>query len=127
MRRGKVRNGWLFAGAVVALAATIPGAAQQASSFLTGVNPRQIKTAKVDVSKAMKSMNINNALRPAPKPGFFNMSKIFPKNNLAGYPPIRAQPTVLDKKKNIFQPNPIVGKNLFDSPIKSTKTKPKPK
>jgi hypothetical protein len=52
------------------MALVLPGLAQQpagqpdANSFFTGVNPRNIKTTKVDTTRAMRGSSISRAMQP---------------------------------------------------------------
>lgn len=109
-------------GAMTMLALVLPvEAQQQAASFFTGVNPRNIQNKPVDVSRSMKTLNVNKAFHKQPAPRPFSLANMLPKFHMPTWPPVKPSTPVLDKKKNPFQPNPIVGKNPFDPPPKKKK------
>jgi hypothetical protein len=109
-----VRLSILIIGTIVTLAAALPVDAQQTgSSFFTGVNPRTRVDVPIDTSKALKTMNINNAFRTPAQAKPFSLTSIFPTVHMPTWPPKVASTPVLSQKNNPFQPNPILGKNPF--------------
>jgi len=109
-----VRLSIFIIGAIVALAAAMPVAAQQTgSSFFTGVNPRTVTNVPIDTSKALKSMNVSNAFRTPAQAKPFSLTSIFPKVHMPTWPPKVASTPVLSQSNNPFQPNPILGRNPF--------------
>ena len=107
----------LVLGAAMMVALVVPVLGQNqppANSFFTAVNPREIKTVKIDTTKAMKTMNVNKAFHAPSQRKAFSLTNIFPRLHLTPSAPIVANAPVLPQKNNPFQPNPIRGKNPFD-------------
>ena len=120
-----MRRIWGMLAGIGFLAACLPvlaqtPAQQQASSFFTGVNPRNIqsKNLLVQPGKGMKNYNLNQTMRKQPQSSVFNVNKVFPKITLGTWPPVVPSIPVLSTKNNPFQPNPPRGVNLFDPPAK---------
>jgi hypothetical protein len=113
-----VRRIIILIGAALPLALTAPAAAQQSQgavfmSNFSGVNPRNINFVPLDTTKAMKNLNVNSAFRTPQQSQSLSLSSLFPKFQLGSWPPIVPNTPVLSQKNNQFQPNPILGKNLF--------------
>ena len=105
-------------GSLLLFAAAIPAFGQGAGSFFTGVNPRQISNVPIDTSRAMRPTNLNRAFHQHASPQPFSLANIFPKMHVGTWPPVIPSVPILEKYKNPFQPNPLVGKNPFDPPPK---------
>jgi hypothetical protein len=58
-----------------------------ASSFLTGANPRQINFTKVDTSKAMQAPNLGGAFAKPAQQTPVGLNSMFPKISLGSWPP----------------------------------------
>lgn len=100
-----MRTGTLL-GAVVMLGLGVYVLAQApADSFFTGVSPRDIKVVPVDVSKAMKTLNINQSFRTPQAPTPFTLASILPRITLPSWPPNKAVTPMLPKSpfQNITQ------------------------
>jgi hypothetical protein len=65
-----VRKAWWIAAITCSAALVLPALAQQpagqpdANQFFTGANPRNIKTTKIDPTRAMRGSNISKAMQP---------------------------------------------------------------
>jgi hypothetical protein len=103
----------------VVISSALPARAQQqtqlqnpfASGF-TGANPRDIKFTPIDVGKATRVFNLNNAVRAPAPPKTVGLGSFFPKFSLPTWPP-RVGVNQLPQGKNPYQPNRPVGVNLF--------------
>jgi hypothetical protein len=82
----------LLAG-VVCLGLAVPARAQQATSFFTGVNPKQLTNKTVDLSHAGTGLNPAGALHPLTQPKPFSLANIFQPFSLPTFPPRSAQST----------------------------------
>jgi hypothetical protein len=116
-----VRKIWALLVGMLVLVICLPALAQdpRASSFFTGVNPRDIQPKNlVQPTKALKNYNLSKTMRTPAQPSVFNLSRVFPKISLGRWPPVVPSVPVLGQKDNPFQPNPPKGVNLFDPPKK---------
>lgn len=86
--------------------ATQPGA-------WSGTDPRKIQFKTIDTSKAMKPPNTSKAFHAMSPTTGPNVNHFFPKLSLGSWPPKTANVSVLDQKKNVYQPKPV-GVNPFD-------------
>ena len=90
-----MRKAWWMGTVIASAALALPALAQQpdpeqAKSFFTGVNPRNINTVKVDPTKAMRGTNIGQALKPPVaqrSAGIFSLGSYFPRVTVASWPP----------------------------------------
>src|SRR5262249_4829457 len=102
---------------LVTLALVAPGGAQQqkpASSFFTGVDPRDIRFKPIDTS---------NAFRTPRQPKAFSLTNLFHKFTLPSWPPKVASAPILPADKNPFQKVPPKPVNIFDGPFTTPKKK----
>src|SRR5687768_1198146 len=109
-----MRRSSRFIGTALILAAAIPAfAQQQAGSFFTGVNPRQIKNVPIDTSQALRPTNLNRSFHKQAAPRPFSLANVFPKMHMGTWPPVVPSVPILEKYKHPFQPKPLVGTNPF--------------
>jgi hypothetical protein len=109
---------------VASLVLAVPVVAQQAGTNstttlinpfktgFTGADPREIKFTPIDVNKASKAFNLNNAFRTPAPAKTISLTNLFPKFSMPSWPPKIGVNQV--PAKNPFQPNRPVGVNLFD-------------
>ncbi|MBM4070495.1 MAG: hypothetical protein FJ271_16295 [Planctomycetes bacterium] len=82
--------------AFVAMALLTPAQAQQqASTFFTGVNPRDIKMKHIDVTAANRTPRMSNMMRPVRQPQTFTLSNMFRNLTLGSWPPKVAKTPIL--------------------------------
>jgi len=90
-----VRNACWIAATALSMALVLPSLAQQpagqpdANQFFTGVNPRNIKTTKVDPTRAMRGSSISKAMQPTGQRAMTprSTSSFFPRVTLGTWPP----------------------------------------
>jgi hypothetical protein len=84
----------------------------QLTPFFNGVNPTHMNFKPIDTSQAMRTFNVNGAMRPPSAMRTFTLSQFFPRISLGSWPP--KIPNVPILKKSPFQPNGIAGTNPFN-------------
>jgi hypothetical protein len=92
LQRGlSMRAGLAIVGLTAALALLVPAFAQQTGklpSFSTGFTPPGgFSNKPIDISTALKPLNINQSFRPPRPPSTFTLSNFFPKISVGRYPP----------------------------------------
>src|SRR5262245_9852529 len=98
-----MRTGLAAAALGICLGLTSPAPAQQqATSFWTGVNPRDLKFQTIDTRKAYRRFDSSRALRPPQQQRTFNLGNLFHSFTLPGWPPRRGVSKLPDPKKSPF-------------------------
>ena len=90
-----MRKAWWIVAMVFSVALVLPVFAQQpagqpdANQFFTGANPRNIKTVKIDPTKAMRGSNVAKAMQPTTSSQRSMTSRGFgfPRVTLGSWPP----------------------------------------
>ena len=90
-----MRKNWWVVTLLASIALVLPALGQQggskpATEFFTGVNPRTIKTVKVDPNKAMGRNNVAKAMLPpvaSKKTNPLRLGSYFPRVTVASWPP----------------------------------------
>lgn len=110
----------IVAGALLGITLVLKASAQQPGGFWTGTDPRKIEFKTIDTSRALRPSATSRAFHAPSNPTPTGIGRFFPKLSLGSWPPNRANVSVLDQKKNPFQPNPK-GFNPFDNANKGKK------
>lgn len=108
-----MRRLMMVMGVTLVFLAAMKGSAQQGSAPWAGTNARNIQFKPIDTSRAMRPTAADKAFRPYSQPRTSPLDRLFPKLNIATWPPKVANVFVVDQKSNPYQPNPPKGINPF--------------